>query len=224
MQAMRTTFTVFAAVFTVALPGAAMADEAFENAVRQCRAIDNADARLTCYDAVASVAPEAADASEAADAPEAADASEAADAPAPAAAPMAAAASVAPVAAAVDGTTAATMSADGDGYDAPAAEAAAAPAAETNVQPLTDDVGLERVDPGRQDNPEYSARVVRCDKNPQSGQTYFFLDNDQVWKQANYRRISVGDCDYEVRLSKDAFGYQLYIPSRDRTVRVARIR
>ena len=181
----------------------AIADEAFKNAIRKCRAIENSEARLTCYDAVASVAP----------------ATDSGVAPAATGVAVAAAASES-TAPQVDATSSASPTPDAV-YE-PAA--AAATESEPAVQPLTDDVGMERVDPAKQQNPEYSARVVKCEKSQQSGQTYFFLDNEQVWKQANYRRMSLGDCEFDIRLSKDTFGYELYIPSKDRTIRVTRIR
>ena len=192
-------------VTTVAAACAAVnahSDEAFEEAMRKCAAIEDTDARLTCFDAVASVAqPVATDA-----APEAPTAlTEPAATPKPAA----------PAAVAVPAAAGAASLADAESG---AAEMNDAP------QPLTDDVGKERVEPAQREKPEYAARVVRCERSQQSGQTYFYLDNDQVWKQANYRRMSLGDCNFDARLTKDAFGYELYIPEKDRTVRVSRIR
>lgn len=188
----------------------AIADEAFEEAVRKCASIEDESARLICFDAVAVVKP----------------VEGAATAETPA--------SVAETAAieAMPGTQTeiAVAEQSGEIEVATGAAAAAAVAAEESAreanapQPLTDDVAIERVDPGKKENPEYVAQVVRCDKHQQSGQTYFFLDNDQVWKQANYRRMSLGKCEFEVRLKKDAFGYEMTIPSKDRTVRVSRVR
>lgn len=119
---------------------------------------------------------------------------------------------------------------------APAAVAATATAAavpavaeeavvEKAPGPLTDDVGKERVKGAdRGDNPQYSAVVTRCEESPSSGQIYFIMENGQVWKQSNYRRLSLRNCQFEVTLTKDAFGYEIYIPEKDRTVRVSRIR
>ncbi|MEO1203706.1 MAG: hypothetical protein AAFX10_13415 [Pseudomonadota bacterium] len=187
----------------------AIADEAFEEAVRKCASIQDESARLTCFDAVAIVKP----VNGAAPAPPAALTEDAAIAPAP----------EAPAGLAVDEPSDEIEVATGA---AAAAVVAAEEAAQDSSapQPLTDDVAIERVSPSKKDNPEYFAQVVRCDKHQQSGQTYFFLDNEQVWKQANYRRLSLGKCDFEVRLKKDAFGYEMTIPSKDRTVRVSRIR
>lgn len=99
--------------------------------------------------------------------------------------------------------------------------AATAPAHE----PISDEIGLERVKGAEKPEVQkYSATVTRCDENEQSGQTYFFFDNGQVWKQSRYRRLRFRDCQFEVSLAKDGFGYQMYIPDKDRTVRVTRIR
>ncbi len=187
----------------------AVADEDFEDAVRKCASIQDESARLTCFDAVAII--RAGSLGEPAVAPEP-----------PAAATETVSTEPAPQAPA--GLTLAEESADIELATGAAAAAAVAAEAQDEPPPLTDDVGIERVEPSKKENPEYSARVVRCDKHSQSGQIYFFLDNDQVWKQSNYRRISLGDCQFDVLMKKDAFGFQLYIPSKKRTVRVARIR
>ena len=114
---------------------------------------------------------------------------------------------------------------------APPAAPAAAPQAVTTPAtgdapvPITDEVGRERVEGAREDErPEYSANVIRCEENQQSGQTYFFFENGQVWKQANYRRLRFRECRFEVTLTEDNFGYSMHIPSRDRQFRVTRIR
>jgi len=196
--------TVFAtAVVAVLVAASASADEAFESAMQKCAGIEDEDARLICFDALATLAPDATE--KAQSVPEAPSQLSDMSGASEKASPAAAAAPVAPAALATD-------------------DGGRVPVAEDTAQPLTDDVGKERVDPTQRENPEYAARVVRCDRNRQSGQLYFFFDNDQVWKQANYRRMSLGDCQFEVRLSKDAFGYELYIPSKDRKVRVTRLR
>lgn len=120
---------------------------------------------------------------------------------------------------------------------APAPEAAASPPAPapvpeattrpeaSGVVPLTDEVGKERVAGAKaEESPKYAGTVTRCEESRQSGQTYFFFENGQVWKQANYRRLNLRNCRFDVTVAKDTFGYELYIPSKDRRVRVSRIR
>lgn len=93
------------------------------------------------------------------------------------------------------------------------------------VVPLNDEVGKERVDGARtEETPKYAGTVTRCEESRQSGQTYFFFENGQVWKQANYRRLNLRNCRFDVTVAKDTFGYELHIPSKDRRVRVSRIR
>ena len=50
------------------------------------------------------------------------------------------------------------------------------------------------------------------------------MENGQVWKQSNYRQLAFKNCDFDIEISKGTFGYQMYIPSKDRSVRVARVR
>jgi len=105
------------------------------------------------------------------------------------------------------------------------AAAASASTAQSATVPLTDDFGIERVKGvEREESTEYAAAVTHCERNAQSEQLYFFFENGQVWRQSNYRRLYFRDCRFEVTLAKDRFGYELYIPSKDRTVRVTRIR
>jgi len=107
---------------------------------------------------------------------------------------------------------------------APTAAAAAVVVAAT-AAPLTDDIGKERVDPkDPEEQPRYASHVTACKESIQSGQYYFTLDNGQVWKQSNYRRLGFKNCDFDIEISKGTFGYQMYIPSKDRSVRVARVK
>ena len=91
--------------------------------------------------------------------------------------------------------------------------------------PLTDEVGKERIEPQQaEDREKYASRVKSCQESVQSGQTYFTLENGQVWKQSNYRRLSFRNCEFDIEISKSMFGYSMYIPSKDRKVRVARVK
>ena len=106
-----------------------------------------------------------------------------------------------------------------------AAPVVASTAEGTGPAPLTDEVGKERIEPKEADEREkYSSRVVACQESAQSGQYYFTLDNGQVWKQSNYRRLGFRDCAFDIEISKGSLGYNMYIPSKDRSVRVARVK
>ncbi len=119
---------------------------------------------------------------------------------------------------------------DAEGVVAPAAVVAAAPAVVAATPaagpvPLTDEVGKERIEPKHADEREkYASRVESCQESIQSGQTYFTLENGQVWKQSNYRRLNFRNCEFDIEISKGTLGYNMYIPSKDRSVRVARVK
>ena len=173
----------------------AVADDALSEDIAACAAISDSEERLACFDAL-TAAPAAEPAAPRISEP-------ASPAPAAVAAAPAATATAEPAAAAV----------------APEPPAAAGPT------PITDDIGRERIEGGRdEERPEYAANVVRCEENQQSGQTYFFFENGQVWRQANYRRLRFRECRFAVELSEDNFGYTMRIPSEDRRLRVTRIR
>ncbi len=91
--------------------------------------------------------------------------------------------------------------------------------------PLTDEVGKERIEPPQaEDREKYASRVESCQESVQSGQTYFTLENGQVWKQSNYQRLSFRNCEFDIEISKGMFGYSMYIPSKDRNIRVTRVK
>ncbi len=66
------------------------------------------------------------------------------------------------------------------------------------------------------------ARVVQCQRERGSGSWYFRLDNDQVWKQTDRRRLNFVDCDFDVRILEGGFGYEMHIDGRDGKIRVSR--
>ncbi len=100
---------------------------------------------------------------------------------------------------------------------------AAAPTA--GPVPLTDAVGKERIEPKPADeSAKFTGRVESCRESVQSEQTYFTFENGQVWKQSNYRRLGFRDCEFDVEISKGTFGYEMYIPSKDRSVRISRVK
>ena len=168
-----------------------------EDGIRQCATVADDDERLRCFDALARETTHAS-------------ATPSAVAPVPAAPPPAEPAAAAASSAAVT-------------PEPPPAESAAGAVAE--AEPISDDIGLSGIE--SKDKPEpkkYSATVTKCEESKQSGQYYFFFENGQVWKQANYKRLRWRDCEFDVTVSKGTFGYEMYVPEKDRTVRVARIR
>lgn len=101
-----------------------------------------------------------------------------------------------------------------------------APAGEAEVQPLDDSVGKQQIEAAKQeDQPTYTAKLIRCAESGPSRLTFFYFENGQVWKQRNTgRRLRLRDCDYEAEMKKDVFGFKLRIPERKVNVRVARAR
>ena len=94
----------------------------------------------------------------------------------------------------------------------PQAETATTPVAE----PLPDDLGSKKAI-------QYIGTVTSCKKG-HFGDWFFFFDNGQVWKQVSDRNVRFKECNFDVTITKDAFGYKMRIDSEDRTIRVKRNR
>ena len=103
----------------------------------------------------------------------------------------------------------------------PAQEEVAQPEAETRTiaaeaQPLPDDLGVTGPK-----TTEYSGRVTSCKKG-HYGDWYFIFDNGQVWKEVNRRNRRFKECDFDVTITKDTFGYRMQIDSLNKSLRVKR--
>ena len=182
-------------ILLLLLPMSAFSQDILSVDLGKCAQIEDDGDRLSCYDAL--VLP---------------------DAPAePAPAPVADAPVEAP-----DDTAAATATAVAT--PATVAAEALAPSAD-GTTPITEDVGKERIEREEPEEPTvYSANVVRCEASGASGQYYFVMENGQVWKETNYRRLRWSNCRFPVNISKDGFGYKMYVAEKDRTLRVRRVR
>ncbi|MDJ0793232.1 MAG: hypothetical protein QNI98_03225 [Woeseiaceae bacterium] len=86
----------------------------------------------------------------------------------------------------------------------------------TVVEPLPDDLGSKN-------EIQYAASVTSC-KQGLHGDWFFFFENGQVWKQVNNRNIRFKECEFDVTITKDRFGYKMRIDAEDRTIRVKRNR
>jgi hypothetical protein len=106
---------------------------------------------------------------------------------------------------------------------APAAAATAAAASEA-TPPLDDAVGKERIDDDEEEPESWSGRVTSCEKSEATNRWYFHFDNGQVWRQSNAGRLTFRECEFDVTVERDLFGFKLAIPSMDKSVRVARVR
>ena len=86
----------------------------------------------------------------------------------------------------------------------------------TNAEPLPDDFGVSGPK-----TTEYRGVVTSC-RQGHYGDWYFVFDNGQVWKEVNRRNRRFKECDFDVTIAKDSFGYKMRIESLDKTIRVKR--
>ena len=90
---------------------------------------------------------------------------------------------------------------------------------------LNDDVGSETLD--RRDDERrkevITGTVVECRQDARND-TYFYFDNGQVWKQKTDSRIKFGDCNFDVTITRDFFGYKMQLVGEARRIRISRIR
>ena len=95
---------------------------------------------------------------------------------------------------------------------------AATTAQAASPQPLPDNLGKTKH--GEHDN-KYSAVVTRCQKG-QFGDWYFFFDNGQIWKDVGNSRYNFKDCNFNVTITDDFYGFKMTIHELDESVRVKR--
>ncbi|NCF59842.1 MAG: hypothetical protein GWP64_08295 [Gammaproteobacteria bacterium] len=89
---------------------------------------------------------------------------------------------------------------------------------------ITDDIGSEQVDGGNDaEAAVYHARVTSCQKNS-SGKVFFFFENGQIWKQTDYSRFRYRECEFDVALTRDTFGYKIKIVGQKASYRVSRVK
>lgn len=199
-----------------ALSIAAAAESSVEEDLRQCSALQDQDARLACYDAIVARMPDAelpavtdtvpeptSDDVVAAAAEQASEEAVAAAAPETSEAVVSASAAAEPV------------NDDAESVSAAAEEAAAAKAA-------NDERLATLGQPGEQ--LELQARVVRCTKDSRGRYYFFHFENGQVWKQKSDRRLRYKECDFNVTITKDFFGYRMVPEGETGKIRIARVK
>jgi hypothetical protein len=91
-------------------------------------------------------------------------------------------------------------------------------------EPTIEDIGSESLPRASKDKAlAIEARVTSCKKN--SLEKYlFYFDNGQVWKQVSDKRVYFKDCDFNVIISKDFFGYKMQQEGEERRIRISRIK
>lgn len=85
---------------------------------------------------------------------------------------------------------------------------------------LTDEVGVRKKQKDEELAESYEVTITSCKKV--YNRVSFTLENGQIWRQKNEKWLSTRKCEGVGTLSKDFFGYKLYIKALDKTVRVAR--
>ena len=98
----------------------------------------------------------------------------------------------------------------------------ASTATETNAQPLLDDLGLSKIGEDQESmSIKYSGTLTSCKKG-HYGDWYFIFDNGQVWKDVGNSRLQFKECNYNVTITEDFFGYKMKIDALDKTIPVRR--
>lgn len=102
----------------------------------------------------------------------------------------------------------------------------AEPAPEPVAAKTLDDIDSEtqpRSAGNKDEELQIRARVTRCEKSARK-RYYFVFDNGQVWKQTSDKRLSYRECDFEVTITKDFFGYKMQRDGEKGRTRISRVR
>jgi hypothetical protein len=204
MSLPQSNFSVFNVVSIVLMTFPLLASNPAQ-ATENCRAIKDDAERLACYDRLMSPS---------------------APAPAPAPAPAAAAPAAVETPPAPPTEVPAVRE-----IPSPAAESAPTSVAEEVPAPaamapevLDDEVGLENVK-GREDKDQLLVKghVSSCRKEKR-GKYRFYFDNGQIWQQKDNRTVPWRECDFDVTIEKDFFGYKMLPEGEKRSIRISRIK
>ena len=109
----------------------------------------------------------------------------------------------------------------------PAVEAVVVDSAGSAPTAPPDELGAETLNRGKdnKDEPEpAAATVIRCTKDSFK-KYYFHLEGGQVWKQLSSKKLRYKeDCNFNVSIVKDFFGYKMQAEGEKSRIRVSRIR
>ena len=97
---------------------------------------------------------------------------------------------------------------------------------DAGVQRLSDETGretLERADREADEEVAMRGTVTSCSKDS-VGKYYYHFQNGQVWKRVSSGRINVRDCNFEVTIMRDNFGYKMQRDGEKRRHRISRVR
>ena len=70
---------------------------------------------------------------------------------------------------------------------------------------------------------EVSATVTRCTERS-DGRYVFYFSNGQVWRQSNDERMRFRDCNFDVTITKDFFGFKMQQDGEKRRIRIKRVK
>ena len=183
---------------------AVAAESAVEDDLKHCATLQDQAARLACYDEIVARLPDS-------------------EPPATAGAETEAVAAVETDAVVEPVGEATVTTAAAEPVVEPASEEAETTAADEAVAAKTaNDERLASLGaPGEQI--EVTARVVRCTKDSRR-RYYFYFENGQVWQQKSDRRLRYKECDFNVTITKDFFGYRMVPEGETGKIRIARVK
>lgn len=89
---------------------------------------------------------------------------------------------------------------------------------------LDDSIGKERIADRRGEEADLivTGHVTSC-REDRSGKYRFYFENGQIWLQKDNKKISWRECDFDVTIEKDFFGYKMLPHGEKRTIRISRI-
>ena len=174
----------------------AMAQDA--DALAACQLVEDSEERLVCYDRILKPQEAPPPAPVAAE-PEAAPEPTAAPAPAPAPEP------------------------EPEPEPEPMVEVAAEESVAANgTRDLDDEVGKESVSNEQRDTLSARGRLANCQRG-RSGKYVFWFDNGQIWRQKGNVTPNWKECNFEVTVSKDVFGYTMVRDGDSKKIRIERV-
>ena len=67
-------------------------------------------------------------------------------------------------------------------------------------------------------------KVTKCTQRGHDKMYIFYLEDGQVWRQISEKRLNFKDCNFDVSIHKDFFGYKMQLEDSNKKFRVKRIR
>ena len=76
---------------------------------------------------------------------------------------------------------------------------------------------------GRYEPIGFRATVTHC-RQDSNKKYYFYLENGEVWKQSDRKKLKYKDCAFDISVTKDFFGYKMQQDGVDRRIRITRVK